>query len=310
MNCLSDLTAVVAAQSERPCNPDLAAVVEAVSRRFGASLDVVLFYGSCLRDDDPTDGVVDVYALVDTYQRAYRQHYLRWLNRILAPNVFYLEQPLGARCLRIKCTVLTLAAFERGVHWFHSYLWGRFAQPVRVLWVRDDGVRGRVNAALAAAVITFQQRAAACFSVPFSAQALWTEGLRRTYAAELRVEGRSRAADLVAANLPDYEARTLASAAALGLRSDGNGGPYTIAGARAVTRARLGWTVRRWQGRLLSVARLAKCTFTFHGSIDYAVWKVERHTGFHIEITPQLRRHPLIFAWPIMVRLIRDRILH
>lgn len=308
-----DLTAVVAAQSARACPPGLTAVADAVALRFGDSLDAVLFYGSCLRSVDVTDGLVDVYALVDTYRHAYRQRHLRWLNRILPPNVFYLECAFGTARLRVKCTVLSLAAFERGVcKWFHSYLWGRFAQPVRVIRVRDEAVRRRVDEALATAVLTFERRAAACFSAPFSAEALWIAGLRRSYAAELRVEGGSRAAELVAANRADYLARTQASATQLGLRlvdSSGCYGPLT-AGRHAVARARFGWIVRCWQGRLLSLPRLAKCAITFHGGVDYAVWKIERHTGVHIEVTPQLRRHPLIYAWPLIFRLIRQGVLH
>lgn len=312
MTSAPNLTAVVAAQSARPCAPGLHAVADAVALRFGDSLDAVLFYGSCLRGGNVTDGVVDVYALVDSYRHAYRQRYLRWFNRILPPNVFFLEQQTTSGWLRIKCTVLSLAAFEHGVSkWFQPYLWGRFAQPVRILAVRDEAVRTRVDAALAAAVITFQRRVAACFDAPFSAEALWIEGLHRTYRTELRVEGGSRAAELVNAALPDYQARTDASAAGLGLQPASIAGCYApLAPGRAAALARLGWTVRSWQGRLLSIPRLAKCAVTFRGSIDYAVWKIERHTGVHVEVTPQLRRHPLIYAWPIMARLVRRRVLH
>lgn len=310
-NC-SDLTAVVAAQSARACAPGSQAVADAVALRFGDSLDALLFYGSCLRSADLTDGVVDVYALVDSYRHAYRQRYLRWFNRILPPNVFFLERQTASGWLRIKCTVLSLAAFEHGVsHWFQPYLWGRFAQPVRILAARDRAVRARVEAALAAAVITFQRRVVACLDAPFSAESLWIEGLHRTYRTELRVEGGSRARELVAAALPDYEARTAASAATLGLRSAGTPEYYApVASHRAARRARLGWTLRSWQGRLLSIPRLAKCAVTFRGSIDYAAWKIERHTGIHVDVTPQLRRHPLLYAWPVMARLVRNRVLH
>lgn len=308
-----DLAAIVAADASQTCPEALAAVTAAVTARFGASLDAVLFYGSCLRNVDPTNGLVDVYALVDDYDHAYAQRYLRWCNRVLAPNVFYLEWPHGADRIRIKCTVVSLAAFERGARrWFHSYLWGRFAQPVRLIFARDPEVRARVLAALTAAVETFARRVAACERGVFDAESFWVDGLRRSYAAELRVEGRDRARELVRVNAESYRLRTAALARLFAWECvpecDGYRVP-TATRARAV-RARAGWVVRSWQGRVLSVLRLLKATTTFRGGLDYAAWKLERHTGVKVTITPRLRRHPLLFVWPLLVRLLWEGTLH
>ncbi|TAM10612.1 MAG: hypothetical protein EPN72_09080 [Nevskiaceae bacterium] len=316
------LVEVIAAQSARPSPVLLDQVAETVTARFGASLQAMLFYGSCLRSADPTDGLVDVYALVDDYRHAYPQRYLRVFNSVLPPNVFYMECPLAARLpggsppenarLRIKCTVLSLAAFERGTrHWFHSYLWGRFAQPARIVRVRDESARRRVNEALAGAVLTFQRRSIPCLSGAFTAEALWTEGLRRCYAAELRVEGNGRATRLVADGLADYQARTQASALLLGLQLV-EGGQYRRVPATTRSAALLAggaWAVRRWQGRILSILRLVKSAGTFKGGVDYVAWKIERHSGVHIEVTPRLRRHPLIYGWGVLFRLLRKEVL-
>jgi hypothetical protein len=48
-----------------------------------------------------------------------------------------------------------------------------------------------------------------------------------------------------------------------------------------------------------------KSAFTFQGGVDYIVWKLERHTGIAVEVTPRLRRYPLIFIWPHFWRLYR-----
>ena len=69
------------------------------------------------------------------------------------------------------------------------------------------------------------------------------------------------------------------------------------------------WWLRRWQGRILSVLRLVKATFTFRDCIDYAAWKIERHTGVSIEITPRLRRHPVLFGCKVFWRLFRRGVL-
>src|SRR3546814_3014928 len=54
------------------------------------------------------------------------------------------------------------------------------------------------------------------------------------------------------------------------------------------------WALRRVQGKLLSVARLCKAAFTFQGGAEYLLWKIERHSGVSIALTPWQRRHPLL----------------
>jgi hypothetical protein len=68
---------------------------------------------------------------------------------------------------------------------------------------------------------------------------------------------------------------------------------------------RLGWLLRRLQGKFISLLRLIKAAFTFQGGADYLIWKLERHTGVPIEATPKMRRHPLIYGWGLMWRLYR-----
>jgi len=53
------------------------------------------------------------------------------------------------------------------------------------------------------------------------------------------------------------------------------------------------------------VLRLGKAAFTFNDPLDYVLWKVERHSGIHVEPTALQRRHPLLFAWPLLWRLYR-----
>ncbi len=38
------------------------------------------------------------------------------------------------------------------------------------------------------------------------------------------------------------------------------------------------------------------------------VWRAERHTARRIELTERQRRHPLIFAWPVILRVLREGI--
>ncbi|NNL66050.1 MAG: hypothetical protein HKP30_07410, partial [Myxococcales bacterium] len=69
---------------------------------------------------------------------------------------------------------------------------------------------------------------------------------------------------------------------------------------------RRAWRVRRPVAKALAVAGLFKTAFTFGDWVPYVLWKVERHTAVKIELTPRQRRHPLIFGWPVIVRVLRD----
>jgi hypothetical protein len=74
-------------------------------------------------------------------------------------------------------------------------------------------------------------------------------------------------------------------------------------------RASWHWRLRRWQGKILTVLRLAKAAFTFQDSINYAAWKIERHTGVRVEVTPMLRRHPVLWGFKVSWRLLRRGVL-
>ncbi len=61
-------------------------------------------------------------------------------------------------------------------------------------------------------------------------------------------------------------------------------------------RAARSWAWRARLGRPLNILRLLKASFTFEGAMDYAAWKVERHSGVRIEVSPWQRRFPLLAA--------------
>ena len=59
----------------------------------------------------------------------------------------------------------------------------------------------------------------------------------------------------------------------------------------------------------LSLLRLLKTATTFGDWLPYALWKLERHTGARPELTERQRRHPLVFGWPVILRLLSQRAL-
>ena len=56
------------------------------------------------------------------------------------------------------------------------------------------------------------------------------------------------------------------------------------------------WKRRRRLGRPLNLLRLVKASTTFEGAARYAAWKIERHTGMPVKLTPFRERYPLLAA--------------
>lgn len=290
----------------------LRALVEALERRFGEALQAVVLYGSCLRSTDLLDGLVDLYALVDDYARAEPHPGLRLGVRLLPPNVYYLEAPVAEATVRCKYAVLSLAHFERGTSraWFQSYLWGRFAQPVKVVYSRSPAVEARLQAAFLQAGETLLRRAIPALPASGTVDALWEGALALSYATELRSERRGRAAELAAHGQGFYADLTPVLVPRLGdllvLEEGDDGLRYrSHAGAASRRLAPLLWRLRRIQGKTLSMARLIKGLFTFEGGLDYLAWKLTRHSGQVVEIPDKVRRRPLVHIWGLFWRLYR-----
>ncbi|MDX1412048.1 MAG: hypothetical protein R3351_07810, partial [Nitrospirales bacterium] len=144
----------------------------------------------------------------------------------------------------------------------------------------------------------------------FTAEMLWQKGLSLTFGAEIRAETQSRIPSLWAHNQDYYEEVTACLVRAY-FPSVGMEGIEKIlyrvdcsAGKRFLNR--LEWFLRTMQGKVLSVLRLLKAAFTFQGGADYIVWKIERHSGVKIELTPAQRRHPIITGIATFWRLYRQ----
>jgi len=279
------------------------AFVAAVREKFGAAALGIVFYGSCRRREQ-TDGLYDLYVVIDRYRRlpAY-EAVVGWL---LPPNVYHLEVTVAGARRQAKCTVISLDDFRRGNsrQWFHAYLWGRFCQAVSIAWVRDDATRAALIDALATAVRTFLTRIACLVAGHADAETIWVDGLRASYATELRGEGPDRAVEIYRHDAPYYEALTRAAAgdvAGLRTRADGT---YEVRGDE--TSEHLAWRIRRVTGKLLSIVRILKAWTTFHGGLDYLFWKLERHAGRKIEVPQRVRNRPILYVWGFLWQLYRE----
>ena len=291
---------------DAPAPAGALALAQALRERHGETVAAVLFYGSNFRRGDDSEGLLDLYVLVDDARAALGKRLSAVACRRLPPNVYYLELPLPDRTLRCKYALLEIGAFSRYMTARQSYFWGRFGQASGLLYARDTAVRVKVSQAIAQAVLTLLGRSLPLLDDDFDEATWWRTALAACYAAELRPERPSAVDGLVRDLAPWRGALTpLAVRCLPGVTGDAGGYRQSLArGARFAGRLR--WTGRRLLGKGLNLARLVKASFTFAGGVDYLLWKVERHSGVRIEPTPFLRRHPLLGIWGVAWRLWRQ----
>ena len=285
------------------------ALLTALRQRHGDALRYLLFYGSCLRSGNLHDGLVDLYAVVDGYRHAGLGPVAALANRVLAPNVYYLETPSAFGSVRCKYALFSDAALARGVarETTESYVWGRLCQPVAVAWAADEAALASARSALHRATITFLDESLPVADEKGYIADIWATGLACSYATELRSESPGRAATIAeqyAAYMAEATA-VVASELRWPLRVGGEFFTCVIADAERLKAARR-WSRRRVQGKLLSVLRLLKALFTFDGGLDYIAWKLERHTGRAVDIPARVRKFPLLFVWCFMWKLRRE----
>ncbi len=285
-----------------------ALAAELASRARGATA-AVLFYGSNLRDAR-LDGVLDFYILLDDVGAWPGSRLAALANRLVPPNVSYIEAEVEGHRLRAKYAVMSMAQFRRGVsaEAFDTTLWARFSQPCCCVWERSEPDRDAAVDAVRQAVITAGRWAAALGPEHGDALAYWRALFANTYAAELRVEKSDRSNDLVTRDAERY-ARLLPEAwraGGIGFAQLEGAELEPVLSASSREAAARGWARRRRFGKVLNVLRLLKAGFTFDGALDYVAWKVERHSGVRPVFTDWQRRHPLLAA-PGLYRWLRKR---
>lgn len=305
---MQSLCARLRIELETPTPAAVQAFAGELARLGGAPVRAVLFYGSALRTG-AIDGVLDFYVLTDDLSAWPQTRLAAVANGMLPPNVEYRELALDGSVVRAKIAIMTPDQFRRhaGRDTLDTTIWARFAQPAAAPWIRDEAALEEAARAVAQAVITAAYWAAVLGPEAAPAQAYWDALFRETYATELRVDWKGRAGTIVGAADARYgELLALAWAAgAIEYSVDGENLAPRLdrqAGLRA-------WRSRRRMGKPLTVARLTKAVFTFAGAADYAAWKIERHTGVLIEVTPWRRKHPILAAPGVAWRLWRAGVL-
>ncbi len=287
----------------------------------GTQVRAVLLYGSHLFGAAPDrysahDLVVVVEEYVRTYQELRRRGFTHRPPRLMAslawvlpPNVIAYS-PEGADGPMAKCLIISARDFGRELsnRSRDHFMISRMIQEVGVLYVRDAAAERWLDDCLEAARRTVLDWAAPYVAAPFSAESLTREMIAICYRSEIRPESGSRASSVFEAQrayLVDTYEKLLADASSEGLVMREEQG-YRCA-RRPGPMARLRRFAYFSFSKLRVTARWFKHVLTFENWLPYLVRKVERRTGMRVELTALERRLPLIFIWPRVFRVLRNR---
>ena len=261
----------------------------------------ILLYGSGLWQGPSDDRVWDLHVLVDDPGDFDKRLWHRIAGRILPPNVYYFEHEQKKRIWRYKCNVMSLRQFRKQCEGkcLTPHIWARFCQPCRLIYYRDEESKKQTVTSLEQAVIKFHR-----FSLPFcekdnfSPSHIWETGLKKTYSLELRSESKNRPSDIYKANPKNFTARTNA------LLKDLGEWHFDQFQNNSQWRAKL-FPVYKPLVKLIGLFRILKSATTFQNGVDYALWKIERHSGIKATPTDKQRKYPLVFGWPLLWELWR-----
>jgi len=292
----SDLAQRIGASLDRSVRDEVAAYAKRLGEEAGAL--AVLFYGSNLRTGS-LEGVLDFYILLPGPQR----------ERIW-PRVSYREWDHAGERLRAKIATMSLRQFANAAKGLSrdTTIWARFVQPSALVWQANEEARAEVTQALCAAAVTAGRLAAVVGPARGTADDYWRALFRATYKAEFRVEKPGRENSILEVNAEHFDGLLPLAWNAGGMRFKRMNGLFEPLPNSAERRRILKWWSRRARlGKPLNLLRLAKATTTFDGAADYAAWKLQRHTGIALEVTPFRARHPLLAAPGALVELWRKR---
>jgi hypothetical protein len=280
---------------------EVRAEVRAFAGRLAAASGAlaVLFYGSNLRTGS-LDGVLDYYVLLPGPHESG-----------IWPRVSYHEWSHGGTDLRAKVATMTLGTFAAAAHGelLDTTIWARFVQPSALVWQRSDEGAIEVERAVAAAAVTAARLAAALGPERGTASDFWRALFQATYRAEFRVEKSGREDSILSFNLSHFDGLLplALDAGGIGCKvfDDGTIEPVLSPAQRKRT---LGWwRKRRRLGKPLNLVRLVRASTTFEGAARYGAWKIERHTGIAVQLTPWRERHPVLAAPRVLWQVWRAR---
>lgn len=283
-----DLAGRVRAALARPVESEVRAFAARLAAEAGIRVLGVLFYGSNLRTGS-LDGVLDFYVLLDGPQ-----------DERIWPRVSYHEWQPEDVTLRAKVATMALETFRAASagELRDTTIWARFVQPCALAWQRDAAAADEIASAVMQAACTAARLAVALGPETGAPEDYWRALFRATYAAEFRVEKTGREDSILTANREHFDGLLPLALIAQGIPFARGSGSTIRPEITPAERAGIvsWWKHRQRLGKPYNVLRLLKASTTFDGAARYAAWKIERHTGVPVAVTPWRERHPVLAA--------------
>lgn len=293
---MSALIERIANRLDAEVQPAVAQFAARLAEESGAL--AVLFYGSNLRTGS-LEGVLDYYVLLPGAQR-----------EKIWPRVSYREWDHEGETLRAKIATMSLGTFAQAArgNLLDTTIWARFVQPSALVWQKDEEAREEMIGAIAEAAKTAARLGVALGPEKGRAEDYWRTLFRATYQAEFRVEKAGREDSILSVNADHFDGLLPLALDAAGIGFDREGARLSPRMDRAEKRKIERWWKRRRQmGKPLNVTRLIKASTTFDGAARYAAWKIERHTGMPVEVTPFREKYPVLAAPGVLFALWREK---
>ena len=279
-----------------PVHLSVSAFAQKLANEAGA--EAALFYGSNLRTGE-LEGVLDFYLLMPGPQ----------MERIW-PRVGYHEWSHDGVQLRAKVAVMAMETFHSAAsgQLRDTTIWARFVQPSALVWHKDASARDGVVQSMCAAAGTASRLAAALGPDSGTEDDYWRALFQATYRAEFRVEKAGREDSILSLNRQHFGGLFLAALSSQNIEFLDKAGTITVAMTEDQKQdIKRWWRSRQRLGKPLNVIRLVKASTTFDGAAHYAAWKVERHTGVPVDVTPWREKHPILAAPAVLFKIWRAR---
>lgn len=302
---MSSLQQLVSAELSVDAVPQVRDFAYHIASEYPDSARAVLFYGSCLRNEELEGQMLDFYLIVSSYEEAYDKGWMIKANKWLPPNVF----PFQYNGLIAKVAILSQEDFSKLNRHEASAVsvWARFSQPSRLIWFYDEDSRKNVISSVSCAAPTLLNAALAHMQRDaVDINDLWQIGYQLTYGAELRAERKERPSSVLEFDQNRYLMFGKAALYHTRIANIQNGDKILIADEQDY---RINEELKRWpglrrRGKMLTIARLAKASLTYAGGIDYLAWKINRHAGTEIKVRKWQRKFPLLGSITLLPKLL------
>ncbi|GAB4290344.1 MAG: hypothetical protein Kow0090_03420 [Myxococcota bacterium] len=270
---------------------------------YGEKLEAVIFYGSCLSEKTrKPDSTPDFFVITADGKIANHSFFTRLLHNFVPPNSQTARLEGGTLFKYIHLDTEQLqSATNPGMK--DLFVAGRLSKRVKLVYLRDDGVKKAVVASLLNALYSILPLAFAFLPHRFSFRELLRAAVGVSYLSEWRVEAAGKIEALISASSEYYERlyrEAAETAEERGLIKKAEDDMYEKALLiDAEKRAKRFMLASRIRG----VLRWPKYLLTVKGWSEIIVSKIER-THPDIKLNPRHKRHPIIFGFPYLIFLL------